>query len=443
MRFARAALAVGAVLVGAAGLVRCTTDGLDGYASGWEGGVDAGKDGASDQDGPSMDAGGGCDCGLGQACVRGTCETCVPTWSVDFPSVAGNDEAFDTRSTTLYFAGSRTVGDAGATTGYLGLVDECTGKLVRAFDAPKLQSVTLAGLNNPSIAGSKLYMRLYAQAPQAGGYARFDLASEAFDLAVPTLPSLSMGSDESWMMTAAPSGNVWWSGDMNYAPGPPTATVGKGVGAGVCWKGYTQPNESGRAITVDGTDVYVVTASTNIRVYHLDDASCAPPSCACAPSWTAPTLNLTSQTTGAMRARVVGKKLYVVGWTFVDAMGVDWKAWIAALDLGTKTWNTPFTWNPSSKIDAFVGLDADATYLYLSAAQAYDGTTWVSAASKVVVIPLTFDGQVAATVLDVPRLRVGWNIDLDRRGGFTLSGMSTDNGNDGRAIRCSLQTCPP
>lgn len=423
-------------------LARCTTDGLDDYARGYDAGPqDAAPDVAADA--PPADGGNPCDCGLGQACVHRACETCAPTWSLDFPSVAANDHAFDVPSAMMYVAGSRSVGDAGATTGWLGVIDECTGKLERALDAPAVGGATLQGMNNPGLAGGKLYVRLYAPAPSAGGYARFDLTTQAFDLAIPTLPSLSQGNDETWMMATSASGNVWWSGDLNWSPGPPSAAVGKASAAGVCWKGYPSPNGSGRALAIDGPDVYVAAASASVVIHHFDDAACAPPACACAPTWSSPALTINGRSMGAMRLRVVGTKLYALGWSFVDDMGSSWEGFVATLDLVTHTWNQPFTWDPTPRIDAFVAADVDATYLYLSAAQGWDGITWVSAAAKVVVLPRSFNGPTSVSVLDVPRLRVGWNLALDRRGGFVLAGLSTDNGNDGRAIRCSLQTCPP
>ncbi len=420
---------------------RCTFDGLDQYASGAKDAGEGGADVVADVS-PSCAL-----CTDAQACVQNKCETCTPTWSVPFANANVNGQYYEPASSTLYVSSAKHIGDAAAT-GYFGFVDTCTGTLERALDPPTIGDASLGYLGTSTHGGSTLFVDTVApQPPNAGAFARFDLPSQTFQSLV-DVPQFSgpPHTDEIWEAVSSGT-DLWMSGTMMTEGASASAVIVKSDGTTSCATpiaGYT--GMLGRAIAATPSDVWMAIAGTSIRVAHFTPSSCSSTSpCSCTPTWVSPPMTLTNDTNtmGAHRSLVVASTLYVAGWAIKPNSTTDWIAYVAQLDLASHAWGPTYTYDPTSAIDAFVRVTTDGANLYASAATGWDGTgNYASTSSKIVVLPIPLVASPTATIIDVPQLRVAWSIDVDATG-MILSGLSTTGNNDGRALRCTLSSCPP
>jgi hypothetical protein len=441
----RAWALAGALLVGTA-LARCTFDGLDSYSSG-----DAAPDATTDvtqQDSPAdtnADVDAGCSCAPSETCVLGKCETCPATWTLDHPAgVVLNAQTLDPATQVLYVAGMRSVGDAGASTGYLALVDSCTGALIDSFDAPASSGKKIPGLSDPQLLGGKVYLRAGAPTGVPGGYVRFDVATRTFDAVLSTFAKFSSGLDETWQM-AAGAGGLWFSGSRAYDQPDaalPMLVHSDGDG-GYCSSTVPlqglQDESAGRAIAMSGNDVYEISTSGRALIHHFDATQCALQPCACAATWTSTPLNITGIFMGAYGAVVVGQKLYVGGAVGLTTDLADMEGFVTYYDLVTSKFVTsPYLYNPTSLEDGFIRLATDGTRLYAAGGKNLVNVDFTTAQGVVVVLDLAL-APVATVATPTVKPNAGAQ---PVPGGFIVSGLGASASAPSRTARCTMQQCP-
>ena len=427
-----------AAAVAAVWLAQCTFSGLDAYDTGGTHG-----DASSDVLQESAVGDAGCSCGANLTCVLGKCEACLATWKLDYrPGMSVGGEVLDPTSNVLYVAGSSAFDDAGATSGYLALVDSCTGTLLKAFDAPMFGSQAIPALGDPVLVGGKLFLRTLGLPGVPGGYVRFDMATQAFDgmLSPLTFPT---GQAETWQMVAG-TGGVWFSGDQSYTSADAAAPVivrsdGNGTYCATALAVQTGNERSGRAITVSGNDVYQFSTSDSTVLRHFDATKCTLQPCACAPTWTSPEYTITGTFMGAFRTFVIGQKLYFGGAVSLTKDLVNMEGFVSYYDLSAnKFWTTPYLYDPTTAEDGFLQMTTDGTHIYAAGGNSMSNLDFATAQGVVVVLDLALN---PITTVSTPSVKPFGGV-VPVAGGFVISGSSSTNSTVSRTERCTLQQCP-
>ncbi|HEX7602665.1 MAG TPA: hypothetical protein VF316_13705 [Polyangiaceae bacterium] len=420
-----------ALSLGAAFATACAFWDMGGYSTGADAGSDAGVDAGVDA--PPVDA---------AKDANGDAATCVPTFSVPYPGLEIR-EALDPSKEIAYVTSGHAAPDGGVSTGYLSVVDACSGKITKTFDPPLAGGKATWYLGAPAISGTAVYAASGSNPPLAG-YMRFDTQTEVFTQAVLAKPSSY--TDEIWTVTAPASGSVWISGtsSIDHAPSGIWTSKGDATGQPCGYFPPEAPENHGRAMIASGTDVYQAIADQSLKILHFDDAACAAkaPCGTCLPTWST-TSFVAPGGTGSQSAyalRLVGTKLYMSGFAVVTS--TDFLGFVVELDLPSRTWGPVFTFNPSTAIDAVVSLagSPDGTQLFAGAVKSWDGSPkFVSATGLLLTLPIPFGASPQATSINLPFV-APWSLDADARGVY-IAGLTDTS--DGLFIKCQSSTqCP-
>jgi hypothetical protein len=377
--------------------------------------------------------------------AAGDAATCASSYTIALPG-PGVEAAFDPGADRAYVAVGRVVPDAGDGSGWLGVVDTCSGTIKKAFDPPVIAGTPATWLRAPLLAGGSLYMTESQPAPSVVSAVRFDLAAETF---TPTaIAKASVHQDEIWSVAVTSSGSLWASGTRAFDTGSNLWTV-RADPSGQCNYFPTEPStELGRVIVAAGSDLYqsVMIASGGMKVLHFDESACASGCGACLATWTTPPLTIAgfAGAPSTFGMRVTGTSLYAAGVLF--ASGSDGVGFVAELDLASRTWGPSFTFNPTSFIDAFQGLavEPDGQHLLVTGVKGLEpvagGWSYDAGTGVLVRLEIPFAAAPKVTSLINLPLPQPTAVAADARGVYIAG---TASSNSGLFVKCkSAIDCP-
>lgn len=450
-------------LVAVLGL-HCSLNGLDEFSSQW--GADAGDAGvASDSsapptdgsspdapgaDGSSPDAPGtdsGCACSPYQECVAGKCVNCVTSWSVDTKSVSQtyvrNVGSHVDRPRRLAFMGAARASDERATVVEIGT---CLGSLKKSWAGPMVGGRPIPGLFEAvGRADEVLFQVQGPTSGKLGSIVRFDLAKDDFSSVLDVEPfAAEASSNQPWYLATAPSGKIWMGGDYPTS-GSTTRTplLALSDGATSCSKGLTKyAGWYGRPIAINGDDVYYVLMNgPNLKVLRYSDAACKVAGCACEPAEELPQL-AGPQNLAPFTAKVVASTLVIGGYLDNVVDPANPRAMLAQYIPATKSWNSLWTEDTSTAIDAVLALETDGSFVYAAMVKTFSFSGGSTSSTELLSFGLPIGSASVPKRIPVKKLAAAFSIDLDGIGGFIASGRSADTTADARIVRCPLTGCP-
>lgn len=354
-----------------------------------------------------------------QQCVDRVCKDCG-LWRVG--PIAANllDAAVD---------GDGRVYAVGSTSTHLQLVkiDSC-GAL--ELQRTTIGSWTRLGGRSIVIVGSDLWVAGYlvnATDPGQGYYGRYSKST----LAQAAGWSLSggTGQDEIWAMVYTGS-DFFMSGTAGYDD-PTTVrawSVKASTSGSACGTRTLDLNGGyGRGAHIDASRSYVY--YTGIQegqafVARYPASSCVypPPSCEpCAAPWTM-TFQIDGLNTQGRALVTVGSNLYVAGF-YTQADG-DVQGFVVRIDVATKAITKTLKWAPSSKIDSFQAITADATRLYLAGGDQLESDL---TGGRSIVMATDFE-LVRQWTRAPGEPRVYWDVETVGTDGLLLTGGSQSAG---------------
>ena len=339
-------------------------------------------------------------CSVGQTCISGLCCD-TATWRASFPFTFLKGLAVDSDG-TLFVTGKQGTalpvsdGDQVITIA----LDACGRELRRGTFLPT--GAARAVGNAVAVAGPSVYVvGFQAPAVSAGdvgdGFAaRLFKASLGLEVSVPLYGSPH--NDEVGDIAVAADGNLWavGAGDTTSAPPSPVhfAWVIKGnplTGEACGWDPFAPTGDTydaawGVAAPPGAGRIYLAGGHDNLGFltsYASSECSVTAP-CGCAPSGRTVTFSPAGMTTTEGRAVVaIGSAFHVVGWS-ADAAG-DYAGFVARV-VADRVTPAPVAWNPTPRMDAFLGAATDprATALFAVGLADWDGSGTSAAADGVV-----------------------------------------------------------
>ncbi len=440
------------VLLGVIGLAiatpQCVWTDLDAYSS--EFGRVVGPDGGLGGSNGMPDAE-SCACAVGQECVNGVCETCMPTWTYDHKGLRqgdqrGIDHVYDPAKKTLYVVSARQSGQD-PSRAYLAELHTCRGSLLRELDSPAVGGEVLSGLQVVRRYGDTLFAKFRQDNPAipTGGFAVYDAKSSSFTGAIraPRFNGASLG-EELWSLEVTPAGKVWMYGGWKDANNVLTPLALRSDGQDKsCVSDYVEHSPAaGRAIATNNDDVYmVVPVGGEVRIQHFKDSKCDLTLCNCPsePALTSLTFMDMPPWVQVMAAKVVGNSLVVIG--FYGKTDLDWIGFVAQYNFVTSLWGSPYFYNPTASLDGFTMLDSDGSSVYVATFKNYDPVNQSTSGTAFYVFGLPITSASSPKIIDAPNIQGAYALTLDGDG-FFATGYNPSNGAEGRSIRCTLDACP-
>jgi hypothetical protein len=339
---------------------------------------------------------------------------------------------------TLYVAGTQ------GTYGWVGSFDPCTGKQLgaRTLAVPGATSTSLVSLvlsgANVLVAGSSV---LTGDAGE-GTYARLDKQSLSVAGAWPLFGSA--GTDEIWGIALASSGDLWMAGATDVAVSPRAWGVkGTANGQACGFPGPFSGAGAAHAVAASGTNVYVAAmdGSQLVLVQYGDSVCSSSPPCPCSPVWQSAKIAVGTAGTDPRSMLVIGGHAFVAGFAWDSALA-DSFAFVSQIALGTGTVVGTYRYDPTTQIDAFLGLATDGQRLYVSGGRGWDGQSgYQSVSALLAALPTAITNTTAPHWVASPLgLHVMWKIDS----GAGASGGVYGTTSDKVLFKCEKSgVCPP
>lgn len=390
--------------------------------------------------------------GTDQCSASGACRACAPTgWRTGIPAILDGTLWRDPQTSMVWVGGTRRGLDGGLSESAITWLDGCTGDRPGEVTSPPDD----AGRPLPPIfgltgrpGGGAFYMR----GPDNGlTFGRFDTLTSKVTAIAP------VGRQGSGSFDIAGSANgAWIAGWLTGDAGGPKAHAIFGNARGeVCAKAlpYAEGG-TGRAVAVDGKDVYVATvlaAGTRIGISHLDDTACAAGCGSCAvlsESWPE---SPTARPLLVFAATVVGTTLFIAGTESLSAdggLGGNWQGLLLQIDVNTRQWGPVLRLDATTRGDFFTALRAYAGRLYVGESGDFDNVSYTSARGRVLVYDLPITSTSNPTTTIDPKAHKVTSIHVDASGLYLACATGSGvGGGDARLLdtvvmRCSPTACP-
>jgi hypothetical protein len=372
-------------------------------------------------------------CSGSQVCLEGAC--CDPTWSTSLPGVSVRGVARDTDG-SLYLAGSS------GSLAWVAAFDACGNRLREAtFASTGATSTSLSGL---TLTGDDVYVvgqTLEAGTdPGNGVWARLFKATLASAWVNPLWGSDQ--PDEAWAV-AVSGGDVWMTGPAAITASGSDAWVirGQPTGAACGFAAFpAAPGGVGRDAIVSGGRAYVAGAwggEAFLTSWGAGECAFTPgDGCPCPPTGTTVTFQSSGAAYTEARAIVaLGSGFYVAGFSDV---GGDYGGMVARI-ASTVVTEAP-RWNPTTLVDAYTALAADATgsAIYATGTQGWDGS---GEAGSAVLARYGTAGVTSEWQVNPAGAWACWDVVVDALGGVVVGCLVPGGGS---TLRRCLPTgvCP-